>query len=1316
MRPCRLLFLLIVLAFLPSVVLASPSKKKIVLLIGADDSPIVASVLKNLQELPKISERYILEFYTDIEIRNNSIRGDQIKDADIIMGDFMHSEIVSFLARNLPANLTGKKPKIYSLRCAYLADKLKKQGLTLNIQTEKYYSPATRENVRNLILLALSKEGEKVNYGKPFTLPKSGIFHPDAKKIFPDFESYLDWYRKTGKYSPNGFWVGIYTSYVSALKGRDKIEAYMIHALERERINVLPVYGRPPYHKSLKRYFLDQNGLPRVQILVGFSFRFLTGFPKKTQQILRKINAPVFMPLTAYSITINQWKKSHGGISPMRVAWQVCVPEQNGAIEPTMVGGKSTARLKGMTAMVYDTIPMPKNIDFLIRRIKAWHRLQVKPNADKKIAILYWNHPPGKQNIGASYMNLFGSISTILSAMKKNGYKIEGRLPTEEEIKERILLGGRNVGSWAPGELEKLISTGGASRIPISTYNKWFAKLDPHFKEAVIHQWGRPENSHDMIKNGEIIIPWIDLGNVIVLPQPSRGFGEDAIKLYHDPKIYPHHQYIAFYFWLKKVFKVDAIISLGKHGTHEWLPGKQIGLSLSCPPEVLIQDIPNIYPYIVDNLGEGIQAKRRGRGVIIDHLIPPLKKAGSYMEYRELSARIDAYHTAQAVDAALAREKLKNVRKLIRKLGLDRDLGLKELNDNAIEEVEHYIYELQEKLIPYGLHTFGVSPHGEGLNDLTEAICLNSPEIKKEDIKASLKACGKAEIASLLHALNGGYVPAGEGNDPVRNPEAIPTGRNFYGFNVDKVPSKEAFIMGKKLADKMINNYRKKNGSYPDKLGIILWGVETQRNEGVSESAALNLLGITPVWDKKDRVVDVRPIPGWALNRPRIDVLLQVAGLYRDTFGRVIKLLDRAVRMAGLLKDVENFVAIHNQKIEKILLKKGYNKDDAREFSKARVFGPMPGAYVHAMQELVPNSGVWETDKEIADLYIHHYSFAYGDKFWGKSLKSVYKNNLKDVKITMHSRSSNVYNMLDNDDVYACLGGLSLAVKSQRGKYPDVMVANLQDGRHIKLEDLAKSIGKALRTRYLNPKWIQGMKKEGYAGAREMERFVEFMWGWQVTTPFAIDKTKWEQTYEVYVEDKYGMDLKKFFNKANPWAYQSMTARMLEAVRKGYWKADEKVKEKLAAEYALNVIEKGVACCHHTCNNPLLNQMVVQIISLPGVLSPKMVKKFKLAVEQAAGKPLDKQVKDRRELLNNIQKLTPKLSADSSPSNAVSKKDLSPETAKGKKAKAVEGYKMEEIKNKDKTTEVSSSGVQWVLSLFILLVVGLFFYGVRRRR
>ena len=368
------------------------------------------------------------------------------------------------------------------------------------------------------------------------------------------------------------------------------------------------------------------------------------------------------------------------------------------------------------------------------------------------------------------------------------------------------------------------------------------------------------------------------------------------------------------------------------------------------------------------------------------------------------------------------------------------------------------------------------------------------------------------------------------------------------------------------------------------------------------------------------------------------------------------------------------------------------------------------------MEDLIPASGLWDNDEEVADVFINFVSFGYGKNFWGKQLKSVYKKNLEDVKITMLSRSSNLFGVLDVDGVYGSLGALSLAVKKVSREYPDVLLSIQGNPDIAHIEDIERTIGEELRARYLNPKWIEGMKKENYAGAWQMNKFVEYMWGYQVTIPFAIDETKWEQVYEVYVEDKYGMDLKEFFNKENPWAYQSITARMLEAVRKEYWQPDEKITRKLSAEYALNVIEKGVACCDHTCNNPALNQMVVNIISLPGVMSPEMVKKFKLAIEQSVGKALIQQITDRRNLQKRLREGFKERSLENSDeiSKTSSKQKAYP--TPGDKIESIEGYKMEEVNSKDETTDLSSSGVQWFASVFIILIIGLFVFGARRRK
>ena len=267
----------------------------------------------------------------------------------------------------------------------------------------------------------------------------------------------------------------------------------------------------------------------------------------------------------------------------------------------------------------------------------------------------------------------------------------------------------------------------------------------------------------------------------------------------------------------------------------------------------------------------------------------------------------------------------------------------------------------------------------------------------------------------------------------------------------------------------------------------------------------------------------------------------------------------------------------------------------------------------------------------------------------------------------------------------------------------------------LMVEDVAKTIGREMRTRYLNPQWIEGMKRDNYAGARQMADFAENLWGWQVTVRDAVDAAKWKQVFDVYVEDKYGMDLKAFFNQHSPWAYQSMTARMLEAVRKGYWRADEQITRKLAAEYALNVVEKGVACCDHTCNNPMLNQMVAGIISLPGVLAPEVVEKFKLAVEKIAAKSLDEQVNTRRDLLAGLKAGLGKINHEEQP-KAAEKPARQEPAAAADSAESVEGYKMEALDTQDETTDLSSSGIQWAASLVVLLLTGLFFWGLRRRR
>jgi cobaltochelatase CobN len=353
---------------------------------------------------------------------------------------------------------------------------------------------------------------------------------------------------------------------------------------------------------------------------------------------------------------------------------------------------------------------------------------------------------------------------------------------------------------------------------------------------------------------------------------------------------------------------------------------------------------------------------------------------------------------------------------------------------------------------------------------------------------------------------------------------------------------------------------------------------------------------------------------------------------------------------------------------------------------------------------MASNSGLWQEEREVADVYENRMGFVFGGSRWGAPARELLKENLAGVAVTMHSRSSNILGLLDTDDMFMALGGLSMAVRLESGQTPETLITRQIEPGKAEVEDLAKTLGREMRSRYLNRKWLEGMKGEDYAGAREMAHFVEYLWGWQVTTPEKVDEAKWQQAYEVYVEDKYGLELKDFFNRASPWAHQSITARMLETVRKGYWQAPEKVRQKLAVDYAVSVVEKGVACCDHTCNNPLLNQMVVAIISLPGVMTPEMVEKFKLAIEQSAQKTLSEQVA-------RLKTLQQQLTAPGRPEAGKQSAEQQAEADRQPGETEVEGYKMEKMTSSDDATQVTSSGVEWLAGLLVLFIIGLAAYG-----
>ncbi|MDR2388058.1 MAG: cobaltochelatase subunit CobN, partial [Deltaproteobacteria bacterium] len=1187
---------------------AGPEQEnKVSLLITDSDSYMIHKAV----EAFKAPEGLTVRSFCLKDLQDNPEMADYFDKSRLVIVDVMDDQLSDYvIERGLP-----ERAKVFALRGSKDDKALLMKGIDFNQEVSDYFDSLTSKNVTNMIKRAISLELVPDFPFDPIEPELSnGLYHPMAPKVFETADQYLSWYHQREDYDSSKPVLGIMCFATDLIEGQKEALDQLILKLEAAGFNAMPAFSHD--QTVLENFFLDKNRQSRVSAILSFALKFYIAYDEDIKLSLADLDIPVFNALKLYSQTLDQWKESQQGISPLDVVWNLDNPEVSGAMEPTVLMAKIEERLEsGLLSFRYELID--EQLERLIPRIHNWIKLRAKPNSEKKIAIIYYNNSRGKQNIGASYLNVFRSLEILVAALREAGYDIPKDLVLNEEtIKDLVLKGGRNVGSWAPGELDDLLSSGMVETMTAQDYGQWFAQLPKEFQDPIVEQWGAftgsPQDSGPMIKDGRIIIPMVKAGNLVMLPEPARGEVDDPLKLYHDQKFQPHHQYVAAYLWLKHGFKADAIIHLGTHATQEWLPGKQSGLILWDPPEVLGTDLPNIYPYIMDNIGEGLQAKRRGRAVVVDHLIPLLIPAGNQADYQKLKELLASYDQAAKVEASTAPQYLEAIGQMTKVLGLDKEFGQEFSSPEQLSELSLYLEYLENVSIPYGLHTFGRSPTGPALEEMTQAI-LNGGGGKKtpSQLAKDLEESGPNEMKAVLGALEGHFVPSGEGNDPIRNQEALPTGRNFYGLSPAYLPTKAAWNLGIEAAQGIIKDYWEKNQKYPDKVAVVLWAVESLRNEGLNESTILYLIGVEPIWSESGRVLGSKPIPAARLGRPRIDVMVDISGLYRDLFPDKVLFIDQAFRQAAAQDDLDNFVRLGDQNNYRALIDRGFSDEEAQRFSKARIFSEAPGAYGNRVSELASASGLWEDRSAISEVFKTHTAYAYGQDYWGAPAREALDLNLTGAKVAWHSISSSLYAALDNDDVFMYLGGLSSAIESMTGQAPEALLADQRFFGQVTMTEVARFLGQEARSRYLNPKWLEGMMEENYAGAMEMAHYVENLWGWQVTTPEQISQEIWNETYAVYVEDKHQLGLNEFMDQENPWAFQSVTGRLLESVRKGFWQASPEVQKDLSKDYAMSVIMRGVACCDHTCNNPQFHQMVLNLLSIPGVMSPELVAEFK---------------------------------------------------------------------------------------------------------
>ena len=1072
--------------------------------------------------------------------------------------------------------------------------------------------------------------------GPPVLSPKSGIYHPDGPEVFTSFEAYRSWWRGThpSEAVPPTVAIPFFSTW---LRGRDlAVVDAVIKQTEANRLMPAAVFGYPL--ESLTPLLADQGAMQANAVIALNA----TLSSVKDADIYNALGAPVVNGIVTRESEA-EWLANRKGLPPERMAAHLSFPERSGMIAATLVATTETSPIGIKTVQ-----PWKAGVEAVVHRTRRLLALQQMRNRDKRVAVIYYNNPAGRGDIGASYLQVFPSLKNILSALGGAGYGVEGALPDENALRRQIEANGRNLEVWSEGEKRRVVQSASMTLWPVAEYRRYYDALPATFRAEVEATWGTPEAGELMTANCAqgrcLLLPALQLGNVLLAPQPLRTTSDQASDPGHERTTPPPHQYIAFYLWLQREWKADALVHLGRHGTLEWLPGKQTALAPSDASTILVGDLPNVNIYVMDGGGEAIQSKRRGQATLISHLTPMIWRAGGREDLEKLH---QAFHElmdrGESLSPALAQEYEKVTRAEILRLGLDRQLQLNMLGSlqQMAPALHRFLHEMEDAPVPAGLPIFGESPSEERLQQAVSAYLFSAfpaalhdevepripkwsealmsgvaPLVEDKSLPAevasillratqelpgwidSLRASGPGEMLGFLNALKGAHLPSRLLGDPLRKPETLPTGGNLHAVDSARIPTEASWRVGQKMASEFLKHYEQTHRTPAKRVSLVLWYGETERHQGAMECMALALLGVRPVWNQRGIVEELQLIPSAELGRPRVDVLFTVSGNYRDGFPEKLQLLDRAVRLAAKADD--GVIAMHDRRIAAELTAGGLDASVALRMSELRIFSAKPGAYGVGVQYLVEKSGGADNAKKIAELYIANMGFGYSKDQWGVASAAVLKRNMESIDAVQFSRSSNLYGSLDNDDTYQYIGGLRTAVEAASGKSPDILMHNLRRGEAGRMATLREWLAVEMGSRQFNPKWIREMSKSGYAGARQIGKEIEHLYGFQKTTPDHLDPKTWQTVMDVYVKDKHGLGLEKFFSEQNPHARQTMLARLIEVDRQGlhrFGPADRKV---LMTEYARSVARDGAVCNALDCGSPVMRTYAAKALREQG--------------------------------------------------------------------------------------------------------------------
>lgn len=1128
----------------------------------------------------------------------------------------------------------------------------------------QYWLGGSAENLENFLLMLADKyvlKGEdktnlvKSEYQAPIVYPDMGIWHPLAPTMFEDVREYLNWYNsrrdipKTLK-DPLAPCVGLVLQRTHLVTGDDAHYVAIVQELESLGGKVLPVFaGGLDFSKPVNAYFYDPTSqralVDGVVSLTGFA---LVGGPArqdhpKAIEALKRLNRPYMVALPLVFQTTEEWLSSDLGLHPIQVALQIAIPELDGAIEPIILSGKDGATGRA--------IALRDRVEIVAQRALKWASLRRKPKLDKKIAITVFSFPPDKGNVGtAAYLDVFGSIHEVLKGLRNNGYDVQNIPDTAKELMEQVIHDAQ--AQYASPELNI------AYKMSVSEYES----LTP-YSERLEENWGPPPG-HLNSDGQNLLIYGKEFGNVFIGVQPTFGYEGDPMRLLFSRSASPHHGFAAFYTYLERIWGADAVLHFGTHGSLEFMPGKQMGMSGDCYPDQLIGTIPNLYYYAANNPSEATIAKRRSYAETISYLTPPAENAGLYKGLKELSELIASYQTLK--DSGRGVSIVNAIIDKCRIVNLDKDIDLPETDakdlspedrDNVVGIVYRKLMEIESRLLPCGLHVIGKPPTAQeavatlvniASLDRTEEEILSLPRIiaqslgrdieeiyqnsdrgilsdvqllqditmatraavgslvqaqtdaegrvslvsklnffnmgKKEPWVESLhnsgytkvdvsalkplfeylefclkQVCADNELGGLLQGLEGEYILPGPGGDPIRNPDVLPTGKNIHALDPQAIPTTAAVQSAKIVVDRLLErNKAENNGQWPETIACVLWGTDNIKTYGESLAQIMWMVGVRPIPDSLGRVNKLELIPLEELGRPRIDVVINCSGVFRDLFINQMNLLDQGVKMAA-----EADEPLEMNYVRKHALQQAQEMGINLRQAATRVFSNASGSYSSNINLAVENS-TWDSEAELQEMYLKRKSFSFNSDNPGvmDESRQLFENSLKTADATFQNLDSSEISLTDVSHYFDSDPTKLVASLRGDGKKPASYIADTTTA-NAQVRSLSETVRLDARTKMLNPKWYEGMLSHGYEGVRELSKRLVNTTGWSATAG-AVDNWVYEETNETFIKDE---EMQKRLLNLNPHSFRKIVSTLLEVNGRGYWETSEENLDRLRELY-----------------------------------------------------------------------------------------------------------------------------------------------------